>query len=111
MDERQERIGRNEALFRSVNERLEGLNDAFATVTQTFTVVCECGDASCVEQLTVEVDEYRRIRSDPRLFFVVPGHVVPDVEDVVESHDGHEIVRKHEGEPSELARDLDERHE
>jgi hypothetical protein len=109
VDEQQERIGRNEALYRSINERLEELNDAFAKITETFTVVCECGDALCTEQVTVDVREYERVRSDPSLFFVRPGHVAPDVEVVVEADDAYEVVRKREGEPAELARELDHR--
>jgi hypothetical protein len=27
-----------------VNERIEDLNESFATVTETFKIVCECGE-------------------------------------------------------------------
>ena len=109
MDERQERVGRNEALYRSINERLEGLNSAFAAITDTFAIVCECGNASCAEQVTVAVSEYERVRSEPVLFIVRPGHVVPDVEDVVEAREEYQVVRKRPGGPAELARSLDAR--
>ena len=33
IDERERRFGLNEALFREVNERLRGLNEAFGEVT------------------------------------------------------------------------------
>jgi hypothetical protein len=33
MDERAARVGKNEALFRNVNERIEQLNESFAAVT------------------------------------------------------------------------------
>jgi hypothetical protein len=36
-----------EALFRVVNERLEGVNEAFALMTEDFAIVCECGDRTC----------------------------------------------------------------
>jgi hypothetical protein len=108
VDERQERIGRNEALFRSVNGKLEDLNDAFSTVTSTFTVVCECGDEACIEQLPVDIREYEEVRSDPRLFIIYPGHVARDVEEVVEAREQYEVIRKRAGEPAALARDLDE---
>src|SRR5689334_21077982 len=51
VDERARRIGENEALFRYVNERIEGLNEAFGAITETMSVVCECGDLSCAEQI------------------------------------------------------------
>jgi hypothetical protein len=109
MDERAERIGRNEALFRSINENLEDLNDAMAPLTGTFEVVCECGAVGCTDQFRVTPTEYERVRSDPVLFLIRTGHSVPAVEDVVGADDDYEIVRKREGGPAELARDLDER--
>lgn len=49
MDERQTRVGQNEATFREINERIEALNEAFAVVTETFDVVCECADSGCIK--------------------------------------------------------------
>lgn len=107
MDARTERIGRNEALFRVVNERLGALDEAFATVTDTFEIVCECGEAACAEQLVVPVDVYARVRDDSARFVVVPGHVFEDTETVVERADGYAVVRKHPGEPEQLAEETD----
>jgi hypothetical protein len=109
MDERARRIGENEALYRSVNERIEDLNQAFGMVTSTMTAVCECGDAACAQQIDIPLADYERIRSDPTRFFIVPGHQEEGVEDVVEEHDGFVVVQKHGGGPAELARDLDPR--
>jgi hypothetical protein len=109
MDERQRRIGENEILYRTVNEKIEGLNQAFGTLTETMTVVCECGDVSCVEQIELDVPSYERVRSDPTLFVIVPGHAEPDVETVVEEGDGFEVVRKDSGEAAELAAEHDPR--
>jgi hypothetical protein len=109
MDERARKIGENEALFRNVNERIEGLGEAFGLITESMTIVCECGDSSCVEQIELAVPEYERIRSDSTLFVIVPGHEIPDVEHVVESTDGFDVVRKHPGGAAELASELDPR--
>jgi hypothetical protein len=109
MDERARKIGENEALYRTVNERIEGLNKAFGTVTETMTVVCECGDASCAAQIALDVSEYERVRADPTMFIIVPGHEIPDVEDAVETHETYAVVRKHPGDPAELARETDPR--
>lgn len=46
MDEQKRRIGVNEAVFREANERIEDLNEAFATVTDELVLVCECGDGA-----------------------------------------------------------------
>ena len=109
MDERARRIGENEALFRLVNERIEGLGEAFGAITESMTIVCECGDGSCVEQIELSVADYERIRSDPTLFVIVRGHEIPDVEDVVERSDGFDVVRKHAGGAAQLAAELDPR--
>jgi hypothetical protein len=73
------------------------------------TAVCECGDASCSEQIELDLPTYERIRAEPTLFIVRRGHEIPDVEDVVEQHEGFDVVRKHEGGPAELARERDPR--
>jgi hypothetical protein len=104
LDQRQERVGRNEALFRVVNEQLEGLNDTFAVQTDTFQIVCECGYGDCVEQLTIPTRDYTRVRSDATLFFLLPGHQDATSEAVVEEeHEKYVVVRKHAGGPAEFA--------
>jgi hypothetical protein len=109
MDDRQRKIGENEILYRSVNERIEDLNAAFGTITDSITVVCECGDAVCTEQIELPIAEYERIRADSSLFVIRPGHEIPDVEDVVETQAGFDVVRKHPGGPADLAREGDPR--
>jgi len=109
VDERARRIGQNEALFRSINESIESMNEAFGTLTDSMAVVCECGDVSCAEQIEVRIADYERVRSDPTHFIVVPGHEEADVEDVVERQERFDVVRKHEDGPAELARELDPR--
>lgn len=103
MNERARRIGANEVLFREVNERIEDLNETFGVRPSAMTVVCECGDPQCLERIDVPIDEYETVRADPTHFLVAPGHVIPDVEDVVETGDGYEVVEKHEGGPAEYA--------
>src|SRR5439155_645881 len=46
---------------------------------------------------------------DSAHFVVLPGHEIPDVEEIVEEHGTFNIIRKDPGGPAELARDLDER--
>src|SRR4051812_15975942 len=105
MDERARRIGRNEALFRKVNEEIEGLTREVADFTrQPMRVICECGSLACAEQLSVSIGEYERVRRDPTLFFVKPGHELPDVESTVEETPEFMIVRKDAGDPAQYAR-------
>jgi len=110
MDERTRRVGRNEAIFRAVNEQIESLNQNLAAISDnTVRIVCECADLMCSEQLSVRVEEYERIRADSTLFFVLPGHQLPDLERVVEETADYVVVRKHAGEPATMARETDAR--
>jgi hypothetical protein len=109
VDERAERIGRNEDIFRKVNNRIEGVNEAFGTITGTMSVLCECAEIDCVEQIELTIDEYRELRSDPTHFAVKPGHEAPDVETVVARKDAYHVIAKAAGDPARLARDLAER--
>ena len=104
------RVGRNEAFFRAVNERLEGLNETFAELSDDrFQIVCECGEQSCIDQIELMPGEYEAVRSDSALFAVKPGHEVEDVETVVERKDGYWVVRKAPGAPQRIARETDPR--
>jgi hypothetical protein len=92
--EREARAARNQSMFRSVNERLEELNETFQQITERFTIACECADTSCVEMLEIHAEEYEAVRAEPRHFVVLPGHIYPDVEDVVREADGYVVVEK-----------------
>ena len=106
MDTRAERIGRNEDLFRKVNDQIEDVNEAFGVFTGTMSILCECGKIECIEQIELTLDAYRELRTDPTRFAVKPGHEVPDVERVVERHEGYFVIQKAEGEPAGLAEEL-----
>jgi hypothetical protein len=104
VNERERRVGENEALFRSVNEQVRRLNTSLATVDGTMTIVCECGDERCLEQIRLGREEYAVVHGDDTQFIVIPGHVAEDVETVVARNDGYWIVKKDPGAPAELAR-------
>ena len=107
-DERERRVGVNEALFREVNEQIRSLADEEGTDANSITVICECGDADCTERLELLLTEYERIRSDSLLYVIATGHEIPDAEQVVERGDGWEVVRKG-GVASEVAEETDPR--
>jgi len=92
--EREVRAARNQSLFRAVNEQMRGLDQVFATVTETFTIACECADTSCLEKLEIHPHEYLAVRSEPRQFAVLPGHVYSDVETVVRESYAYVVVEK-----------------
>jgi hypothetical protein len=109
-DERAHKIGRNEAMFREVNERIEDLAETFGLGGRPLELICECGDASCTQQITMTIADYEALRKDPTLFAVYPGHEIPDVESIVERRDGYDVIRKREGEPARVARETHSRH-
>jgi hypothetical protein len=109
MNERQRRVGQNEALFRRINEEIDGLNEALGAFTEHLILVCECGKQECIDQIRLTPEEYEALRADPATFGIVPGHEVTDVEAVVSENDRFAVVRKRPGEPRELAAHEDPR--
>ncbi len=108
-DEQARRAGLNEALFREVNEQIRSLADEFSTDDGAITVICECGDTDCVERFEVRLSDYERVRADSLLYLVATGHVFPNVERVVESADGHDVVEKQADAAAELSEETDPR--
>jgi hypothetical protein len=100
---RDERIGRNEALFREVNERIEAMHEAMESPVSDADFLCECGSAACTEHIHMSLAEYEAVRSDKTTFAVVSGHEEPSVEVVVERRPGYDVVRKLPGTPAEIA--------
>jgi len=95
-DQRAERIALNESAFRDLNESLEANVHRGRDEGSYAGFVCECGDGDCESIVQLELSAYEAIRRDSQLFFVVPGHEIEDVEDVVESAATHyRVVRKH----------------
>ena len=109
MDERERRIGLNEAVFREVNERIRAVGKTFAVVDEQLDLICECGMADCAERIQIPAAEYEQLRAKPTHFAIVPGHEIDDVETLVERCKGYDVVEKKAGAAAELARDTDPR--
>jgi hypothetical protein len=89
-----DRISRNEAAFRRVNEDIGRGRDTADDSTR-IGFVCECGREDCSRLIEMTPAEYEHVRSDARRFAIVDGHELPHVEDVVERHDRYSVVEKH----------------
>ena len=98
----EQRAARNEALFREVNENIARLEDRHGATSGDAVYICECANSDCTDQLAVDAISYRRVRERVRLFFVRPGHEDPQLERVVERHEGYLVVEK-TGEAGEVA--------
>ena len=89
----EQRAARNEALFREVNENIARLEERHGATTEP-VFLCECANADCTDHLSVAADVYTRVREQPRLFLLAPGHEDPQLERVVERHRDYLIVEK-----------------
>lgn len=49
---------------------------------------------SCVTMLEIAPSEFEAVRANDRRFVVVPGHVDPEIEVVVEQRGGYVVVEK-----------------
>lgn len=109
MDERERRIGLNEAVFREANEQIRDLNEAFAEITNRLVLVCECGSSTCTEQISMTPPEYEAVRAEAAHFAIARGHEMTDVEDVIAEHEQYNVVRKKDGIPRRIAEVTDPR--
>jgi hypothetical protein len=91
-----ERVARNQALFRTINERTELLNEAFADLTPYGSWICECANTECLERIDMTLDEYESLRANSTWFAVASSerHVAPDIERIVEKTDRYWVVEK-----------------
>jgi hypothetical protein len=91
------RIGKNEAIFREVNERIQELNRGGLAFDphDTTDFVCECSDEACFTAIPLTLAEYEHVRSHPARFVVAPGHVAkPRAESVIRTTERFEVVEK-----------------
>ena len=93
MKSREERAARNEELFQEVNRQIEKLEETLGR-RETLAILCECSKKHCLDTLEVEPAVYQRVRANPLLFFVVPGHEDLEVERVVEQTRTFLVVEK-----------------
>ena len=105
---REERVAKNEAVAREINEQIEDTNES-RPPSSFMHIVCECGYSTCDLFIAVTKDEYERVRNDPRRFLVVGEHVIVDVEEIVVESDRFTIVAKRQGTPAEVATRTDPR--
>ena len=61
---REERVARNEALFREVNEQIKQVNEDAPAAAET-AFVCECGDPECTGPVSLTLVEYEEVRRRP----------------------------------------------
>jgi hypothetical protein len=90
--EREERLAKNEAMFRIVNDRKAQWEERSTEAPELY--LCECADPECREKVRLTLTEYEHVRQESRQFAVLAGHEVPEVEKVIEEHDGWLVIEK-----------------
>ena len=108
MDPRQERLARNEALFRDVNERVREIAALHGDDDHVYEFYCECSNADCTFQLKATLTEYEGVRAHGDRFLIAPSHSLPEIERVIDRSERWWVVEKL-GEPAELVEELDPR--
>jgi len=109
MDLREKRLGLNEAVFREVNERIEGLSRLFRwSNREPLDLVCERRTATCAKRIEMSRSEYEALRTVETHFALYPGHADLEIERVISSHPGYEVVEK-QGQAAEVAQHLSPR--
>jgi hypothetical protein len=106
---REERIATNEAMFRFANERMSGWEELHVNENVEL-YFCECADQDCRQKLSLRKQEYEAVRSNSRHFVIAVGHETPDVETVIETHEGWAVIEK-DPEVTETVEKLDPRRE
>jgi hypothetical protein len=86
----EKRIALNEATYRTINEGVRAEDPDSA-----ITFLCECGRLGCNKLIRLPRAEYEAVRRNSRRFAIVSGHEIPEVEDVVERHEGYWVIEKH----------------
>jgi hypothetical protein len=108
VDTRQQRVAKNEALFRQVNERIEEVNEQLGPGGLS-DFLCECGDDDCTTTISLTLAEYEQVRSVPTHFAIAHGHEVLDVEKVVATTERFAVVQKYASQAGRIAVETDPR--
>lgn len=95
--EAKRRAGRREANLRTLNERIAAANERLSASSgdDVLSLVCECSMPQCEESIEVTAADFEQMREETTRFLVVDGHVLHEVENVVDRGEGWIMVEKH----------------
>ena len=106
-EERQERLAKNESLFRVLNENIRSLAEKLEPVAP-YEFICECSTSGCFERIELTLEEYERVRSDGTHFLLAEGHEDIEIEQVIAHRPTYVVVEK-DGAAGLVAEDDDPR--
>ena len=103
---REERLAKNEVIFRTVNEAIEQKALQLGGLDE-YQFICECSNADCFARISLTLRQYEYIRREGVRFVVTPGHEDVEVELVV-GRGTYSVVEK-DGSAGIVAEDADPR--
>ena len=93
MSTRARASGRNEALFREINDYIAELSRSLPAEDE-FEVLCECEQLGCVQTIALSKAEYEAARASDLTFILIPGHEAAEGERVVRESARYLLVEK-----------------
>ena len=109
MDERERRMAQNEALFKEVNERVEGLAQTHRPARDApYEFLCECANGDCTFRITLPPLGLRGGPGRPDAIRGAPDALHAEIEELVAEEETHWVVRKPR-EAGEYVKSLDSR--
>lgn len=107
----EERIARNDAIFRDANEQISATAIQHGTdEDQAVPFLCECADDHCTKIVPLLLSEYEDVRTESRQFLTVIGHErFEGLVEIISTNHNHLVVRK-SGRAGDIAASLDRRH-
>jgi hypothetical protein len=93
VDRDNERSARNQSIFRAGNEAIRA---NVGPDVDGIVLICECGDAHCLDRIGVRREEYEAVRANPRAFLLALGHEENSEESaiVVDENERFVVVEK-----------------
>src|SRR4051812_38901408 len=92
--DRAESVALTEAAFRIANERMAAWDERRAGNGAAESYFCECALEGCREEVRLTREQYDAVRSEPRRFFVLHGHIIEDLETELERHAAYSVIEK-----------------
>jgi hypothetical protein len=92
----EERIAKNNAMFREANEKIRARVDEYDPPMERLPFICECASEECTEIVRLTTAEYAGIRAHPTHFFTAIGHESAEepLGEVISHEDGYVVVNK-----------------
>jgi hypothetical protein len=89
----EERLAKNENLFRALNENIVEIAGTLGDETP-YEFVCECSTQDCFERLLLTLRQYEEVRENGAHFLLAPGHEDIEIEQVVAARTSYVVVEK-----------------